>query len=343
LNAFLADDRDDADEQTVEKLLSRPQYGERWGRHWMDVWRYSDWYGRRQVNDVRNSYPHIWRWRDWIVRSLNGDKGYDRMIKEMLAADEIDPENDENIVALGFIVRNWFSLNYDQWMKDLVEHTGKAFSGNRLNCAHCHDHKYDPISQEEYFRFRAFFEPIELRHDRVPGGPPLTKYKRYLPGSGASLKPIAAGLARIFDTNLDTKTYMYQLGDSRNRFDRPPVEPGVPAILGGRPLKIERVELPPKAWYPGLKAFVHQEEAGKREADLAKARETLQKARGLVQAAQKELTDAKAAAEPGASKSKQNTQAVKTAEQELAAARLTLIVNEINMARAERAARAHCR
>jgi hypothetical protein len=93
----------------------------------MDVWRYSDWYGRRGVNDVRNSYPHIWRWRDWIVRSLNEDKGYDRMVAEMLAADEIDPGNDESAVATGYLVRSWFSMNYNVWMKDLVEHTGKAF------------------------------------------------------------------------------------------------------------------------------------------------------------------------------------------------------------------------
>src|SRR3970282_1659815 len=101
-------------------------------------------------------------------RSLNDDKGYDRMVMEMLAADEIASEDDQAVVATGFIVRNWFSLNYDQWMKDLVEHTGKAFLGLRMNCAHCHDHKYDPITQEEYFRFRAFFEPLELRHNPAP-------------------------------------------------------------------------------------------------------------------------------------------------------------------------------
>ena len=136
----------------------------------MDIWRYSDWYGRRSVNDVRNSYPHIWRWRDWIIRSLNSDKGYDRMTMEMLAADEIAPEDPDVVVATGFIARNWFALNADQWMKDQVEHTGKAFLGLTLNCAHCHDHKYDPISQKEYFAFRAFFEPLQLRHDRGPGG-----------------------------------------------------------------------------------------------------------------------------------------------------------------------------
>src|SRR5258707_135573 len=82
-----------------------PGQGERWGRHFMDVWRYSDWYGWKA--EVRNSQPHIWRWRDWIVESLNGDKPYDRMIVEMLAGDEVAPEDPQTLRATGFLVRNW--------------------------------------------------------------------------------------------------------------------------------------------------------------------------------------------------------------------------------------------
>ncbi|HIM29144.1 MAG TPA: DUF1553 domain-containing protein [Planctomycetes bacterium] len=246
--------------EIVEMLLDSPQYGERWGRHWMDVWRYSDWYGRRSVNDVRNSFPHIWRWRDWIINSLNADQGYDQMITELLAADEIAPEDDSKIVATGFIARNWYSLNYDVWMKDLVEHTGKAFLGIRMNCAHCHDHKYDPITQEEYFAFRAFFEPLEVRNDRVPGGPKLPKYIRYKPGSGASLKPGAPSLARIYDHTLDAKTYMYHLGDARERMVRPPIEPGTPSILGGQLEEIATIDLPSQAFYPGIKPFIQRVE-----------------------------------------------------------------------------------
>ncbi len=96
-----------------------------------------------------NSWSTIWRWRDWIVRSLNEDKGYDRMVLEMLAADEAAPEDDEAVVATGFIVRNWFQQNYSRWRRDLVEHAGKAFLGLTFNCALCHDHKYDLISQED--------------------------------------------------------------------------------------------------------------------------------------------------------------------------------------------------
>ncbi|MCA9098520.1 MAG: DUF1549 domain-containing protein, partial [Planctomycetaceae bacterium] len=160
LNTFLADDSPDAYDRVVDRLLASPHYGERWGRHWMDVWRYSDWYGRRSVPDVMNSYPQLWRWRDWIVRSLNEDKGYDRMVMEMIAADEICPTEDENLVATGFIIRNWFKWNYNSWMKDQVEHTSKAFLGLTLNCCQCHDHKYDPFTQQDYFQLRAIFEPL---------------------------------------------------------------------------------------------------------------------------------------------------------------------------------------
>ena len=79
----------DAYEKVVDRLLRSPQYGEAQARHWMDVWRYSDWAGFG--NEIRESQPHIWRWRDWIVESLNADNGYDRMVREMLAADELAP------------------------------------------------------------------------------------------------------------------------------------------------------------------------------------------------------------------------------------------------------------
>jgi hypothetical protein len=298
LHAFLADASPDAYEKVVDRLLSSPQYGERWARHWMDVWRYSDWYGRRSVPDVMNSYPRIWRWRDWIVRSTNEDKGYDRQVIEMLAADEVAPLDDANLVATGFLVRNWFKWNYNVWMKDTVEHTGKAFLGLTLNCCHCHDHKYDPITQEEYFRFRAFFEPLELRHDRVPGEPdpgPFRKYN-YLEVYG----PITSGMIRVFDEKLDAQTWLYQRGDHRLKMEgRPPVAPGAPAALGGDRLKIEPVELPQEVWYPGLKPFVQQEDTTK--------------AQGAIAAAERALADA----------AKQGKEAVALAEARLRAARST--------------------
>ncbi|HUG67845.1 MAG TPA: DUF1549 domain-containing protein, partial [Pirellulaceae bacterium] len=108
LHRFQADDSVSAYDAVVDDLLSRPQYGERWGRHWMDVWRYSDWYGSRGINEIRYSQRHIWRWRDWIVSSLNDDKGYDQMIREMLAADEIAGGDAEVLPATGYLGRSWY-------------------------------------------------------------------------------------------------------------------------------------------------------------------------------------------------------------------------------------------
>jgi hypothetical protein len=267
LHTFLADNSTDAYDRVVDRLLASPRYGERWARHWLDVWRYSDWYGRRAVPDVMNSYPQIWRWRDWTVRSLNADKGYDRMVMEMLAADELAPGDSANVVATGFVVRNWFKWNYNQWMRDSVEHTGKAFLGLTFNCCHCHDHKYDPISQQDYFRMRAVFEPLELRHDRVPGEPDPGPFAKYV--YGVSYGPIASGLIRVVDEKPDAKTFLYEGGDERNkRKDAPPVAPGVPEFLGGR-FAAEPVPQPVNEWYPGQRPEAQRDEVAKRQAAVA--------------------------------------------------------------------------
>ena len=286
---FLNDPSPDAYEKVINRLLNSPQYGERWGRHWMDVWRYSDWYGRRGVPDCLNSYGQIWRWRDWIVRSLNENKGYDRMVVEMLAADEIAPDDDQNIVATGFIVRNFYRWNYNTWMKDIVEHTGKAFLGLTLNCCHCHDHKYDPIANEEYFRFRAFFEPVEIRHDRVVGEPDPGPYPEYT--YGAAYKPISSGLVRIMDDKLDAQTFVYTDGESRNVIpDQPPVTPSGPTILGGAGFKIEPIRLPATSWYPGLKEFVRREELAQATTDLSQAETSLAASQQLLVEAKDDTT-----------------------------------------------------
>lgn len=270
LTAFLHDSRPDAYQRVVEDLLSRPQYGERWGRHWMDVWRYSDWYGRRGAKDMTNSYSLTWRWRDWIIRSLNEDKGYDRMIMEMLAADEIAPNDRENLVATGFIVRNFYRWNYHTWRKDNVEHTGKAFLGLTMNCCECHDHKYDPISQQEYFSFRSFFEPIDLRHDRVPGEADPGIFPDYK--LSVRNGPVRTGMVRIYDRHLDAKAKFYTGGLEANIVkEKPPIEAGAIKFLGGDKLPYQKIDLPVTAWYPGLKPFVILEETQTREAAYQKA------------------------------------------------------------------------
>ena len=252
LLSFLADTTPQAYERAVDRLLADPRYGERWARHWMDVWRYSDWYGRRMVPDVWNSAPQIWRWRDWIVASLNGDKGYDRMIREMLAGDEIAPDDPAVKVATGFLVRNWYALNPNQWMRDNVEHTGKAFLGLTFNCAHCHDHKYDPLTQEDYFGFRAFFEPLYVRQDRWSGEANPGPFQDY--NYSANRAIVRLGMATAFDKDAGAKTWFYRGGDERNReTSKPPAQPAVPAFLSSVPLRIEPLKLPPDVSFPGGK------------------------------------------------------------------------------------------
>ena len=288
LEAFLKDSSPSAWNSVVDRLLNSPQYGERWGRHWMDVWRYSDWYGRRSVPDVMNSYPMVWRWRDWIVNSLNEDKPYDQMIQEMLAADEVTPDDHTKTVATGYLVRSWFKWNYETWKKDLVEHTGKAFLGLTLNCCQCHDHKYDPLSQEEYFRFRAFFEPLELRHDRFPGEKDPGPFVKYVYAN--SYGPISSGMVRVFDEYLDAETFQFSKGDSRLKIEgKPPVKPGAPAILQGDSLQTSRLLLPITAAYPGMKPFVREEERSRREAERLAATKALETTRQSLAAEPPEL------------------------------------------------------
>ena len=245
LHAFLADDSEEAYERVVDDLLNRPEYGERWGRHWMDVWRYSDWYGSRGINQIRYSQRHIWRWRDWIVESLNADKGYDAMIREMIAGDELAPRDPDTYRATGFLGRNWYKFDRNVWMFDTVEQTAQAFLGVTMRCARCHDHKYDPLTQEEYYRFRAFFEPHDVRTDPVDAVQEMQK------DTGEDV--LVNGVARVYDKELEAATYVFRRGDGRHPIEDNPLTPGVPAALGGDDVNIETVALPPEAYYPALR------------------------------------------------------------------------------------------
>ncbi|MBC8326466.1 MAG: PSD1 domain-containing protein [Verrucomicrobia subdivision 3 bacterium] len=227
--------------EIVDALLNNPQHGERWGRHWMDVWRYTDWYGLGA--QLRNSQKHIWHWRDWIVESLNADKGYDRMILEMLAADELAPEDPKALRATGFLARNYYLFNRTTWLDATIEHTGKAFIGLTLNCAKCHDHKYDPITHKDYYRFRAIFEPHQVRLDPVPG---VTDFEQ-------------DGLPRVFDNHLDIKTYLHLRGDPKTPDTNHVMQASVPAILSSFAPKIEPVQLPISAFAPAARDYVKQD------------------------------------------------------------------------------------
>ncbi len=248
-------------EEIVDELLKSPHHGERWGRHWMDVWRYSDWYGLGA--QLRYSQKHLWHWRDWIVESLNADKGYDRMIREMLAGDELAPNDPEVIRATGFLARNYYLFNRTTWLDSTIEHTSKAFLGLTLNCAKCHDHKYDPVTQKDYYRFRAIFEPHQVRLDPLPGVVDLEK----------------DGLPRVFDDDLEIKTYLHRKGNPQDPDKDTEIKPGVPAILSSFAPNIEPVPLPVEAYAPGVRDYVEEDylkaaianiEAAKQEVAAAK-------------------------------------------------------------------------
>jgi hypothetical protein len=268
IDAFLKDASADAYEKVVNQLLESPQYGERWGRHFMDIWRYSDWWGLGA--EVRNSQKHIWNWRDWIIESLNADKGYDQMIREMLAADELYPTNTDKLRASGYLARQYFIFNRTTWLDETVEHTAKAFLGLTMNCTKCHDHKYDPITHADYYKFRAFFEPYQVRTDMVPGESDFEKN----------------GLPRAFDCNLDAPTYRHQRGDDRNPITSTKIQPGLPKVIADE-LKIEAVTLPPEAHSPHLRPFVEANYLKAAEVRIAAARETVNKARAALVDAEK--------------------------------------------------------
>ncbi len=236
LLTYLSDAAPDAYERAVDRLLASPHYGERWGRHWMDVWRYSDWAGWTDGKQIRDSQPHIWRWRDWIVESLNRDAGYDQLVTDMLAADELWPTDASKLRATGFLARNYKMLSRETWMQDTVHHTLQAFLGLTVGCARCHNHMYDSITQEEYYRVRAIFEPHHVRLDMVPGQADTT----------------IDGLPRVMDDDPNAVTYLFERGDDRAPVKDRPLAPGVLEMLGPIEFRVEPVPLPVEAWNPAL-------------------------------------------------------------------------------------------
>ena len=257
IDAFVQDKSADAYEKVVERLLKSPRYGERWGRHWMDVWRYSD------VDGTGNqiySQPHIWRWRDWIIESLNDDKSYDRMVLEMLAADELMPEDSKVQAATGFLIRNYNQFYPQVFLQDMVEYTSQSLLGITLRCARCHDHMYDPILQKEYYQVQAVFKPLQVRIDHAPGEPDIKK----------------SGLVRIFDGNPKAETFLLARGDL-GRADKKPLAPGVPHVLGGVFPSIELIKLPSGAYAPEKRDFVVKEVIAASAAGIKTAQEKLAK------------------------------------------------------------------
>ena len=166
VSAFVTDESPDAYERLVERLLASPHYGERWGRHWLDLARYAESGGFEQ--DITR--PNAWRYRDYVSDAFNADKPYDRFVQEQIAGDELWPESPAARTATAFN-RHYAEepnqkdllLARQETLHDITSVVGSTFLGLTFNCAQCHDHKFDPITQRDYYRLQAFFASVN--HD----------------------------------------------------------------------------------------------------------------------------------------------------------------------------------
>jgi hypothetical protein len=181
VTAFVEGAAPAAAELLIDSLLASPRYGEQWGRHWLDLVRYAESDGHHQ--DLYR--PQAWRYRDYVIESFNSDKPYDEFVREQLAGDELAPDDPAAVTATGYL-RHWIyegnQRNVDQVrqivLDDVTEVTGEVFLALSFGCARCHDHKYDPILQEDYYRLQAFFAAMIPRDDVIAATP--AERDRYL-------------------------------------------------------------------------------------------------------------------------------------------------------------------
>ena len=189
VDSFLADRAPDAYEKLVDRLLASPRYGERWARHWLDVVHYGDSHGY----DKDKPRPNAWPYRDYVIRSLNADKPYTRFVQEQIAGDVIFPTDPEGIVATGFVAAGpWDFVGHQELREgttdknitrildrdDMVAATMSTFTSMTVHCARCHDHKFDPIPQADYYSLQAVFAGVD-RADRPFDRDPATNARRH--------------------------------------------------------------------------------------------------------------------------------------------------------------------
>jgi hypothetical protein len=211
---FLADDEPGAFERIIDRLLASPAYGERWAQHWLDLARFAETDGFEH-DHIR---PDAWKYRDWVIRALNDDLPYGEFVRLQIAGDLVRPGDEAAAVATGFALAgpDMPDINLERErrhmvLNDIAATVGSVFLGLQLGCAECHDHKYDPLSQADFYRLRAFFESAldfeehkfgRVLHERAPAK------------KGRSV------------------AYLYERGDFRRR--GPSVEPAFPRIAVGQ-------------------------------------------------------------------------------------------------------------
>jgi hypothetical protein len=161
---FLKDNTPGAFAKVVDKLLASPQYGERWGRHWLDTARYSDTIGgeRNANRTTEYRYPNAWTYRDYVIKAFNDDKPYDQFVIEQLAADQLPDikPDDTRLAALGFLTVGERFRNVNDVINDRIDVVSKGFLGLTVSCARCHDHMFDPIPQKDYYALHGVFASV---------------------------------------------------------------------------------------------------------------------------------------------------------------------------------------
>ncbi|MBU1821095.1 MAG: PSD1 and planctomycete cytochrome C domain-containing protein, partial [Bacteroidetes bacterium] len=244
MDDFLADDSPNAYEKAVDQLLKSPAYGERMALHWLDVARYADSHGYQD-----DGYRTQWPWRDWVIHAFNKNLSYQDFVTWQLAGDLLPNASREQLLATGFnrnhkiteeggVIPEEYRIGYVTDRNDLF---GKGLIGMTVECAHCHDHKYDPVSQKEYYQLFAFFNNVDEKGiESVIGGPETYAKKPLMEISNEEAKSILSFVNKT-DTNRLIVSVMGDLKDStrktyllkRGNYDAPgeEVEPGTPKAI----------------------------------------------------------------------------------------------------------------
>ncbi len=184
-------------EKVVDRLLASPQFGERWGRHWLDVARYAESSGK----DVNIAFPHAWRYRDYVIAAFNADKPYDQFIREQIAGDLLPASDDQasarsTLVATGFLAIGPKGLNEQnarQFALDVadeqIDTISQAVLGLTVACARCHDHKFDPIPQRDYYAMAGIFLSTDTRYGTAAGHPKPARQRAHRTADEARVAP----------------------------------------------------------------------------------------------------------------------------------------------------------
>lgn len=237
---FQQDESPDAWERVVDRLLASPHYGERWGRHWLDLVLYADSSGFH--NDLDR--PHAWKYRDYVIRSLNRDKPFTRFVAEQLAGDEVEDASEETLIATGF-GRNGPSNDDNmgktpeaiaQYRADqldqIVSTTGTVFLGITIGCARCHNHKTEPLASRDYYGLFAVFQGVQ-KHGLVPGTEDATG-KKVAVDASVQIQGLVERSAK------PPPTFLMRRGSATNLGEE--VSPAVPAVLSREPIEFPQPE-----------------------------------------------------------------------------------------------------